>query len=306
MEKKTVFQSIGLGLGAFGVWALGDAATKFSGKASVPFLQIITLSSLSAMIVIAFACWARGRMASLRPQRLKIEIPRALMFVVQSFVNVMCFTYLPLTTVYAALFISPLLISVAGALFLKEPLSRRQGFYIVLGFVGALLAVNPFGALLTAGKGWVWLLLPLYPLLFSTNMFLMRFERATESSESLSFFPLFIRFLVGAPLALATWSPMTAAQTASVLGIGVSTGLGFVLISKALARAPAAIVSPLHYTQIVIGAVLGAVFWGDWPDWHVGVGSAIIIMAGMAGARLAARKEILQETVGAKVKFAES
>jgi drug/metabolite transporter (DMT)-like permease len=40
-------------------------------------------------------------------------------------------------------------------------------------------------------------------------------------------------------------------------------------------------VAPFHYTELVWAAVLGWVFWNEWPEAHVGWGAAVIVGAGL-------------------------
>ena len=50
---------------------------------------------------------------------------------------------------------------------------------------------------------------------------------------------------------------------------------------RALRLAPVGAVAPFHYTELVWAAVLGWVFWNEWPEAHVGWGAAVIVGAGL-------------------------
>lgn len=276
-----------LGLAAFTVWACGDAITKFVGKAEVPVAQIITISGLGAFLIFTISALARGNLGRIRPRNMKLHAAQALLLTILPVVNVVTFTQLPLTTVYTALFSAPLLISILGYVFLKEPLGRLQLLYIVIGFIGSLIAVNPLEADLSGGNALGWMLLGVYPLLFSANTLLMRVQCKNAPVESVVTFPLAFRTLFFLPIALWDWQPMGFAETLGVCCIGMTFGCGLLLFSTALSKASSTTVSPLHYSQLVIGAALGYIFWQDVPATHTIVGSVIIVAAGLAGARLA-------------------
>ena len=53
------------------------------------------------------------------------------------------------------------------------------------------------------------------------------------------------------------------------------------LVSNAYASAPTAHVAPVHYVQIIWGALLGAVLFGEYPDLYTIIGGGIIIGAGL-------------------------
>lgn len=295
LQNNKNIQAILLGLAAFTVWSCGDAGTKFIGKEDVPLVQMIVMAGIPAcLIFLSVACF-RGGVQRLKPNNIKLQCLQVLIMIALAFVNIVTFTQLPLTTVYAALFSSPLLISVAGSIFLKEPLSKKQYAYIVLGFLGSLIAVNPFAADLNSSTLMGWVALPAYPILFSMNMLIMRFMRTTETSESITFVPIFIRVLVFLPFALLAWQPLSLTQTIILFGMGCSMGIGFLLMTTALSKASSAIVSPLHYSQLITGALLGYILWGDVPTGHTVIGSVIIMGSGLMGARLVARRRMIED-----------
>ena len=52
--------------------------------------------------------------------------------------------YLPLTTLYSIIFTIPLLLTIGGAIFLKEKVSWRRYLATIIGFIGAIIAIDPF------------------------------------------------------------------------------------------------------------------------------------------------------------------
>jgi drug/metabolite transporter (DMT)-like permease len=58
-------------------------------------------------------------------------------------------------------------------------------------------------------------------------------------------------------------------------------GIGQLLLIRALAAAPAAILTPFTYTQIVAAVLFGMLVLGELPDPWTFVGTAIIVLAGL-------------------------
>lgn len=285
--QHSTIQGIFLGLGAFAVWCLNDTATKFVGKGEVPYLQMICLIALGAILFLAIVSLMRGGLDHLKPRNLKLQTAQGGLTLVQSIVSVVTFTQLPLTTVYAALFTAPMIVAIGARLILRETLTQKQFALIFIGFCGALLAVNPFNADLNGSSALGWILLPLYPLLFATSTLIVRRLRLTDTNEATAAFPSLFRLVIFLPIAMRFWEPMSMFQIGACLLGGAFLGLGNMLFNEALTKTDSAIVSPLHYSQLVWGGLLGFLFWGDIPDWQLYVGSAIIIVSGVAGARLA-------------------
>jgi drug/metabolite transporter (DMT)-like permease len=66
-----------------------------------------------------------------------------------------------------------------------------------------------------------------------------------------------------------------------LVALGVFGAVGHWLLILAHARAPAPILSPFMYTQIVWMLVLGYVVFGDWPNVWTLLGSGIVIASGL-------------------------
>ena len=64
-------------------------------------------------------------------------------------------------------------------------------------------------------------------------------------------------------------------------GVGAFGAFGHWLLILAHARAPAAILSPFIYTQIIWMLALGYLVFGDWPDRWTLVGAGIVIASGL-------------------------
>ena len=76
---------------------------------------------------------------------------------------------------------------------------------------------------------------------------------------------------------------------------GIATTLGSILYFRALQNTVSTNVAQLHYTQIVIGALLAYILWHDIPTWNLIVGSIIIIASGMfIAARARKKKEAVE------------
>ena len=62
---------------------------------------------------------------------------------------------------------------------------------------------------------------------------------------------------------------------------GAFAAVGHWFMVLAHARAPAAILSPFIYSQIVWMLALGYILFGDWPDPWTFVGAGIVIASGL-------------------------
>ena len=81
---------------------------------------------------------------------------------------------------------------------------------------------------------------------------------------------------------------------ASLLAIGILGGIGHYLLILAYALAPASLLAPFSYTQLVWAALFGWLVFGDVPDLPTVLGGVVIAAGGLLsiaeGGRLAAAR----------------
>ena len=64
-------------------------------------------------------------------------------------------------------------------------------------------------------------------------------------------------------------------------GMGVMAGVGHYFLTIAYSQAPAAVVAPFNYVQLVGAALLGYLVFGDIPDAWSWVGAGVIVASGL-------------------------
>ncbi len=266
---------------AYSLWVLADSLTKLAGQAHVPFWQIIEFMSLSSAITIIIITAYRKQLRNLVPKRYGLETLRSCITLLLAVTYVVVFTHLPLTNVYVVIFFAPMLIALFAAQLMHEHVSRRLALAIMAGFIGVVIAINPMTLDLHGGALVGYIALPVCLILYVVQMLMMRFISRTEHSESMACFPQLFRVVVLLPFCLWKFTPLTMIEWAWLIGLGVLSAVGWLLISAAIKHAPAAVVTPLQYTQIVSGAIMGYLIWDDVPTWHMVVGAAIIVASGI-------------------------
>ena len=67
------------------------------------------------------------------------------------------------------------------------------------------------------------------------------------------------------------------------------SALGNLLLATANRNAPASVIAPLIYTQLLAATILGWLAFGDWPDTLSLIGLGVILASGILSLRLARR-----------------
>ena len=194
--------------------------------------------------------------------------------------------HLPLADAISIFFVEPLILTLLSAIFLGEPVGRRRLTAVAVGFAGALIVIRPsFAALGTPA------LLPLGAALsFAVYLMLTRKLAQHEQPERMQFYAgVFGGLAMTVALALGSAADVAVLsfrwpdreQWLLLAGLGVIATGGHLLVVHAFQRAPAGLLAPFQYVEIVGATILGLVFFDDFPDATTWVWVAIIVGSGM-------------------------
>ena len=194
--------------------------------------------------------------------------------------------YLPLADAISIFFVEPLILTLLGALFLGESVGWRRLTAVAVGFAGSLVVIRPsFSALGLPA------LLPLGTALsFAVYLILTRKLAQREYPERMQFYAgVFGGIVMSVALAAGELADISVLsfvwpdrwQWMLLAGLGVIATSGHLLVVHAFRRAPAGLLAPFQYVEIIGATILGLVFFGDFPDATTWVGVAIIVSAGM-------------------------
>jgi drug/metabolite transporter (DMT)-like permease len=269
-------------LAGFTCWVASDTLLKLIGEGPVPKYELMAVSSIGGMTIIAAFTLFRGGIGKLRPNGWKGLFILGLLHLANFSFWIMALTRLPLANLYTVAFLSPIVVSILAAVFLREPITWKHGIAIAAGFVGVVIAVNPVQLLQHANKSLAYGFVFGSMVLLSVMMLILRILGRSESRECTAFYPRVV-ILIGSVLAtfIVAYKPMTAGIVIVAALSGGAGSLGWLLMAHAYKLAPAATVAPFHYSEIVTGALAGYLIWHDVPSMHVLAGAAIIVSSGI-------------------------
>lgn len=190
----------------------------------------------------------------------------------------------PLADVFAAFFIAPAFSTVLAIVFLKEKITGLQGLLIGLGFVGVLLVVRP-GFDMAEGMEYA----VLAGMFYGAYLTASRWLGAAAAPQTLLFSQLTIGALITLPLSLSHWPELSLSVTGLTLISALASMAGNGLLILAYQQKSASELAPLVYFQLVAATLLGALVFGNLPDFATWAGLALILVAGISAARLNAR-----------------
>jgi len=273
--------AIGFALAGFTFWVLADSTIKFVGQSGLPPYEMVAFLGLFMAIFLAIYGLARRDVNMLRPHRLDRQVARACLDMANNVCVVIALRHLTLTLFYILVFMTPIVIVLLSAVFLRERLHWKKAAAIVAGFAGVVIAVHPWSS---AREGdWIGFAACMVCVAcFSVNMVWSRVLTQTERPESLAFFSGLVTAVAGFVLmALVHAEPLTLPLTAGLFAMGLFCALGTLCFYVAVKHTSAANVSQYHYTQLITGALVSYLVWHDKPGVYVLMGGSLILLSGL-------------------------
>jgi drug/metabolite transporter (DMT)-like permease len=266
----------------FVLWVGGDSCMKLAAETGTPHDEIMLISGPSGMAMIFLFTWLRGEVKKLRPRHTKGLSALALCFFFTYIFFLKALPLLPLANFYTIIFLTPFVVALLAALFLREKISWQKMLAILIGFCGVVVAVNPIG-FFENKSNWLG-----YAFAFggtatmATLMLIMRHIGPYESRECTAFYPR-LGALVGglAGLLISGFLPLSFLGIVYSVATGIIGSLGWLCMANAYKLAPTSTVTPFQYSEIITGSILGYFIWHDVPSAHLLLGAAIISASGL-------------------------
>lgn len=264
------------GLLGFGIFAAHDVIVKMLAETYSVF-QI----SFFAMVFgfpVAFLMLARDATAAdLLPRRPVLVTLRSVMMSLTALCVFYAFSTIPFAQAYALLFVAPLLITGLSVPFLGERVGIRRFSAVVVGFVGVAVALNPSATTLQRGHGAALMA----AVFISISSIILRKIGKEERPITLLLVQMMIGTVLYGVLMQESYVPPALNDLHALILMAGMAALAGMCIIFAYQRAPASIVAPTQYSQILWAIVYGALFFDETPTRYTVIGAAIIIGSGL-------------------------
>src|SRR6056300_1213746 len=217
--------------------------------------QIIFINSISALLPILFYTQVRNSWKKIKTKNFLVNLVRA--------VTIIIFT--------------PFVLTIGSVIFLKEKVSWRRYTAIFVGFIGTIIAIDPFGKEI---NNYVLLAL-LIPVFASVGHLLVKKYGQSESVYSFLIIGKLILILISGVITFELYIPMTKTDFFLNFNAGLLRGMGMIFIINSARHLPASIFANTQYIQLLIGALIGFYIFNEIPTWNIYLGNVFIIGAGI-------------------------
>jgi len=254
-----------------------DATAKWLVQDYALFLVVWARYAGQTLVATPFALHRAGP-GFWRTRRLRLQLVRSALLLAAT----VCFfgglRLLPLAEGSAITFLAPIFVVLLSRYMLDERPARAHRVAAVLGFVGVLILVRPGSAVFHPAT------LLLLGAALCNALYAILTRRLRDENPYTSLFYSALVGTIGLTLVLPWGNPRLPEGTADVvrfLMLGLLAGLGHWLFILAFTAAPASMLTPFTYLQIVWATAYGYMFFRHLPDGMSFLGMAVIVGSGL-------------------------
>lgn len=274
--RRTRLIGIALMCGALACFAGLDAAAKWASRSVDPMLAVWA-RYVSSVVLVSLVLNPWTAPGLLRTRRPLLQTGRSVLLLGSTALNFFALQHLQLAESISIQFATPLLVALLAGPILGEWIGPRRLAAVGIGFVGVLVITKP-GAeglhpavFLSVGSA------VCYALYGITT----RLLAASDSSATTMTYSGLAGVLLLTPALPLFWETPSLPVAGLLLATGAFGALGHWLLILAHARAPAPVLAPFIYTQLIWMTALGYVLFGDVPDAGTLAGGAIVVASGL-------------------------
>lgn len=259
---------------------------------SVPIGQLVFARSAFALIpLVSFLVWQHDFPSGLHTKYPWMHVVRCILGTVAMFTAFAVLRYLPVAEATTLSYLSPVVLVILAAIYLKETVSARRWWGVVLGAAGLLVMTVPsFSShldtrtLIGVGLGLVTACL-----IAGAYLQVRQLAKMGENPGAIAFYFAITGTIIGALTLMFNWVTPTPLQWACLVGVGLLGGMAQICMTLSFKYAEASAMAPYEYLSILWAVLLGMMYFNEIPSvsfWF----AAPLILAGAIVAKPATRK----------------
>lgn len=173
--------------------------------------------------------------------------------------------------------LNPVLITLAAAIFLGEPIGPRRVMGVLVAMAGAMIVIRPgLGVFQPAA------LLPLAgAFCYAGFAVATRWIAGRDGVFTSLVYAALLGTLITSVLQPFVWRPIALGDLWAFLAIGALGALAQMCLIRAFTQAEAAVLAPFGYVGLIFAAFWGFAVFRELPDRWTVVGALVIVAAGL-------------------------
>ena len=261
-----------------------DVFAKLLGQTLDPVQVTLMRFTMQIILMAPLVIWAR--LWKIPKGTLMLQFIRGILLAIATVCFFAALQHLPIAEAISIYFVQPLILTALSVIFLGEVIRRRRIIAILIGLLGVLVILQP--SVTIFGKP---ALLPLVTALAMAGYVAVTRQLAGRAH------PYQMQLVVGLTATVFLGGIMLAGQFFGfggtqfivpnfqeiqwIIYMGLVATIGHIFIVWATTNAPANVLAPFQYLEIVSAVILGYLVFGDTPATSTFIGVSIIISSGV-------------------------
>lgn len=241
-------------------------------------LQISWARAFGHILFLSALFAPRMGLALFRTRRPGLQLFRSAMLFTSNLNFFYAISFIPLAKAAAISLAAPLIVALLAWPMLKERTTPGRVVALLIGFVGVLVVIRPGTALFH----WASVFVLISATAYGVYQILTRRIAGIDPPETSALYSAFVggfgMFLV---LPFVWIAPASALDVGLFCGVAILGALGHYCVARAFGYAPANVLSPFQYFQLLGSVAVGWLLFSEFPDAVTWVGAAIIAGAGL-------------------------
>lgn len=271
--------------GASACFIVNDSLVKYASE-TMPAAQLIFIRGVVATVLVLAVAKATGATRHLGEIGRGWVAIRAVVDSIATMLFLVSLFHLPLANATAINMLSPLLIAVLAALFLRERLDATRWIAIGIGFAGVLFVIQPRSEHFN-GYALVCLLSSI--LIAVRDLVTRRVHTRVPSILITLSNTVAVMLLAGTLSLFGGWRAFSAFEVGLLAVAAVFLAAAYYLIVVSTRRGDLSLTAPFRYTALLFATVSGFVVWGDLPNALAWAGIVLVIAPGIYILRVSRR-----------------
>jgi drug/metabolite transporter (DMT)-like permease len=254
-----------------------DSSAKFLGGV-LPTVEVVWTRYLVAAVIALAVTRAAWRPRVFMSRRPGLQILRSALLLGSTSANFLALRQLQLAETSTIGFLQPLFVAMMAGPLLGEAVGGARLIAIGVGFLGVVIATRPGSS-------------AFQPIVFASiagvacaagYALATRRLAAHDGPETTLLWTQIAGLVVFTPALPWVWTtPPNAVTWIVMAGMGAFASLGHGMLILAHQRAPAPVLTPFNYTQLLWMIVSGALVFGDRPPAATLIGAGLVVACGL-------------------------
>lgn len=249
-----------------------------------PTGQVVFFRSFFAVLPVVFWLATRGELsAALRTKQPLSHVRRGLSGSAGMFCGFAALALLPLPDATALSYAAPLITVVLAALVLKERVRVYRWSAVLVGFLGVLVMLSPhLSPSRAGGQGALGVGFALAGATFAAFATIqVRVLTRTEATGTIVLYFSLLASAAGLATSLLGWKAPGPGEALLLILIGVSGGVGQILMTQSFRYADASLIASFDYVSMIWALLVGWIVFAEPPLPAVVAGAAIVAASGI-------------------------